>query len=378
MSLKDQYCLIIAGEKSGEEHAETFLPGLLKLRPQMKFFGVGGEYFESLGFQLLYQLKDFSVMGFTEALKKLSFFKQAKSRILEEVDKKKCRYAILIDYQEFNFNLAASLSKRGVKVFYYVAPQAWAWREARAFEISKRVHTLFCILPFEKDWFAQRGMKKLFYIGHPMVKRFESLKITLTGQRKKQVCFLPGSRESEVSRLLPVFEQVARSIKEQYQFESMVVISDSLSEKTQQRLADSFDHSIDSEQLFMALKESSFAIAASGTVNLACCLAEVPTMVCYKVSLMNEFFFHQVARYKGFASLVNIIGGEMVFPEYLQDHCQAKSLLEHFDRWMRDPELLGTIHQKILAVKEQLLAEQADFSIDSYISEEMNQIREDK
>ena len=150
-------CLLIAGEKSGEEHAMSFFPELKSLVPEAEFYGVGGDELKSHGMDLLYHLKDFSSMGFSEVIGKIPFYFNALSHIEKEVIRRHTKVAILVDFQGFNMRLAKRLSKRGVKVLYYVAPQAWAWKSHRAQALSETVHTLFTILPFEKNGFRIGG-----------------------------------------------------------------------------------------------------------------------------------------------------------------------------------------------------------------------------
>ena len=123
--------LVIAGEKSGEEHFLSFCNDIKSCVRDISFYGVGGKEMELIGVDCLYDISSFSSMGFTEPIKKLPFYLNAMKKIMGEVKRRKTKYAILIDFQEFNLNLAKRLTKNGVKVFYYVAPQAWIWRENR-------------------------------------------------------------------------------------------------------------------------------------------------------------------------------------------------------------------------------------------------------
>ena len=165
-------CLIIAGEKSGEDHAMTFLPELMKLSPNCKFYGVGGKRLEDLDVELLYHLKDFSGIGISEVLGKIPFYFKALDNIVSEVKKRETKTAILIDFQGFNLKLAKKLKKLGVNVLYYVAPQAWVWKPWRSKVLEQNVHTLFTILPFEKKWFSERGVTKVKAVVHPLMNEY--------------------------------------------------------------------------------------------------------------------------------------------------------------------------------------------------------------
>src|SRR4051812_36921836 len=124
-------CLIITGEKSGEEHALSFFSELKKKSPDTQFYGVGGDELQSAGLELLYHLKDFSSWGYSGVITKIPFYLRAMKDILAEVDRRGTKVAILVDYQSFNLKLAGKLKEKGVEVLYYVAPQAWAWKEYR-------------------------------------------------------------------------------------------------------------------------------------------------------------------------------------------------------------------------------------------------------
>ena len=121
---KANQILLIAGEKSGEEHALSFVPELLRKFPNLHFYGVGGDNLKSNGMELLYHLRDFSSWGFTEVIGKIPFYFKALRKIEAEVERRNTKIAILIDFQDFNMRLAKKISKKGVKVLYYVAPQA--------------------------------------------------------------------------------------------------------------------------------------------------------------------------------------------------------------------------------------------------------------
>ena len=212
-------CLIIAGEKSGEEHALTFLDDLKEDVPEISFFGVGGDELKKRDVELVYHLNDFSSWGISEVIFKIPFYKKAFNKIVDIVEQKNCKVAILIDFQTFNMKLAKKLSERGVKVLYYVAPQAWAWKSYRARTLAKIVDVLFSIIPFEKKWFEQRGLKKVISVEHPVYTKYKD-KIPKTARDKSlefadniNILLLPGSRNFEVECLLPQFIEVCRNLK---------------------------------------------------------------------------------------------------------------------------------------------------------------------
>ena len=205
-------CLIVAGEKSGEEHVLSFYDQLVQRCPQTLFFGVGGDDLRERGFEAIYHTRDFSSMGLSEVVGKFSFYFKAMKRLEREIERRKTKTVILVDFQDFNLALAKRLKKKGVCILYYVAPQAWVWRASRVKTLAKTVHTLFSLFPFELEWFRSRGVKQIKVIKHPLLEKYE--KRLKAGQDllnekfpkgKVRVLLLPGSRISEVSFLLEDF-----------------------------------------------------------------------------------------------------------------------------------------------------------------------------
>lgn len=329
MESEKQSVLILAGEKSGEEHAKSFFPKLREEFPNWSFWGVGGDYLRSFKVETVYDLSEFSTFGITEAIVKIGFYLKARKRLLEEVKKRKTKIAILIDFQSFNLSLAKKLHKQGVKVLYYVAPQAWAWKAYRANVIGECTDTLFCILPFEKKWFEDRGVKNVHAIKHPLLRI--TPKVENNGDRKELV-FLPGSRESEARSLFPIFEKIIKHFSNQKRFSFSIVKTDSIPEEIYEYYDHLFDQSYHSSKLNDALERSYLAIAASGTVTLSTALMKVPTLVCYRVGILNETIARSIVKYKGFVSLVNLIEGKEIFPEYLQDECNAPQLIRKMEK----------------------------------------------
>ncbi len=331
-------CLIIAGEKSGEEHAMSFFPRLKTLCPQTEFFGVGGEELKNSGLELLYHLNDFSTWGYSEVFKKIPFYKEALKNILAEVEKRQCKTAILVDFQSFNMKLAKALKKKGVNVLYYVAPQAWAWKEYRVKALEKNVHTLFTIIPFEKKWFLERGVKRVVSIDHPLLTHYEEdLKNTPIVHRENiqsiNLLLLPGSRNFEVKNLLPIFVEAVTQLRKQYSLKVSIVKSSSVDPKIYSSYDHMFDQTYWNEDLTKALRSNDICFAASGTVTLACALYEIPTIVTYRTSLLNEFIFHTFVPYKGPISLANIVHQNSVFPELIQDQVTPFNLVSCFHEW---------------------------------------------
>ncbi len=351
-------CLIIAGEKSGEEHCLSFLPKLQQLNPSLHFWGVGGDEMKDCGVELLYHLTDFSSWGFSEVISKIPFYFSALDRITKEAVQRKCKMAILIDFQDFNMRLAKRLSARGVSIFYYVAPQAWAWKSWRAKALSQNVHTLFTILPFEKKWFKDRGVNQVVSIENPVLTHYKQL--LGKGERKqtKHIVLLPGSRRFEVQNLLPLFVKVIKSLQQHFDIQVTLVKSTSVPSELFS-CADGFP-SVSNQELGEVLTNADFAIAASGTVTLTTALFGVPTVVTYKTSYFNEYVFDTFLGYDGPISLPNIILGKYVIPEFIQDDANEFNILKKMMGWLEYNDDYVEVKKELAKIPHLLEGEVSD------------------
>ncbi|HXH32510.1 MAG TPA: lipid-A-disaccharide synthase [Bacteriovoracaceae bacterium] len=366
-------CLLVAGEKSGEEHALSFFPELVKLCPDVKFYGVGGDGLQRNGLELLYHLRDFGSMGFSEVVQKIPFYLKAMRRLEAEVQSRGTRTAIVVDFQDFNLRLARRLASRGVKVLYYVAPQAWAWRAGRAGVLARTAHTLFSILPFETQWFKQRGVSQVRSIPHPLMLTYREVlakipqKSFTEMQGKLKLLLLPGSRKSEIYSLLPDFIHTVRLLRTSCSVEVHLVKVDHVSEEIYHFYQSDIDVIHHSENLVTAMNSCHMALAASGTVTLSTALFELPTIVCYRSSLLNEFIFDHLIKYRGPISLTNIIHGKMVFPEFTQDRIDPHKLKKIIMSWSGDEKVYTDLKACLRETKNLLSGE--DFSVPLYMSQ---------
>jgi lipid-A-disaccharide synthase len=369
-------CLLMTGEKSGEEHALTFFRELRSKAPHVHFFGVGGKALENEGLELLARMEDFSSWGLTGVVRKLPFYWFIFRKILFEVKKRKCRSAILVDFQDFNLRLAKRLGRNGVNVLYYMAPQCWVWRAARVNVLKSAVHTLFTILPFEKKWFMDRGLMRVKAVPHPLLHRYAGalpqLRIKTLHDYKKEtlnILLLPGSRDFEVSNLLPVFLKAMTLLSERKKINLGLVKAASLPDSAfaLARTVGLNVQEYDDDHLDEALKWADMAVAASGTVTLACALFGVPTVVTYKMSGLNAFCFRRFISYKGPFSLANIVSGKDVFPELMQEKLTAQAICAHLLTWSEDETQLSRTLDSLSQIPSLLKGE--DFSVPDYMAE---------
>lgn len=369
-------CLIIAGEKSGEDHSMTFLPSLREKLPDCEFFGVGGSELEQQGVEILYHIKDFSSIGISSVIGKIPFYLRAMDHLLDEVKRRNCKVAILVDFQGFNLKLSGKLKIMGVQVLYYVAPQAWVWKPWRAKTLQKNVHTLFTIIPFEKKWFSDRGVKKVKAVVHPLVvknqKRLEQgvRKRTFSQMlgRKKRLLLLPGSRNLEVETLFPVFMDAVALVREQnIDVELSLVKVESVNSSLYEKYENLVDKVYESQQLEDAMEQADICFAASGTVTLATGLFQLPTVVAYKISLVNEFLMSMLIPYDGPVSLTNIVHQDYIFPEFIQHEANRYNLSKWAVKWLSEESTYNQLIDRLAQTRNLLSGD--DFSVPEYMAE---------
>lgn len=351
----------------------SFFPELKKLSPDVAFYGVGGDDLKAHGMELMYHLKDFSSMGFSEVIHKIPFYFKALKYLESEVVKRQTKTAIVVDFQDFNMRLAKRLKKRGVKVLYYVAPQAWAWKAHRAQAISENTHTLFTILPFEKDWFGTRGVKQIKSIPHPLMLTYKNELNSIpekpfgSWKSKLKILLLPGSRRSEIYGLLPEFIGAVKILKKSFPVEVHLVKVNHISGEFYHLFEQDIDVWYDSSDLIKAMRGCHFAFAASGTVTLSAGLFELPTVVCYKASLLNEFIYYNFIKYQGPISLTNIIHNKIIFPEFIQGNVTAGSIAGVIRAWTANEKLYNETKQTLRETKHLLSGE--TFSVPQYMAQ---------
>lgn len=314
---------IIAGEASGDLHAANLVKEMLLLNSDSLFEGWGGDRMINEGVKIKKHLSDLAFMGFSEVLINLKTiinnFKVCKDQILNF----KPDFIILIDYPGFNLRIAKWARKNGIKVIYYISPQIWAWKQSRVYQIKENISKMFCILPFEKE-FYKRFDVSVEYLGHPLLdeinlfNRSENHKIL---SEKPILAVLPGSRKQEIERKLPIMLEAA-SKYEHYQI--IVACAPNLDLDFYKRYI-SPNVMFVKNQTYELLNSATVAIVTSGTATLETALFKVPQVVCYKSSSISYWIARFLVKIK-YISLVNLILNKESVRELIQFDCTAKNI----------------------------------------------------
>jgi len=315
---------ILAGEASGDLHASNLVKEMKKINSDLTLLGWGGDKMKNAGVQILKELKDLSFMGFLEVLMNFSKisknFKDCKNQLLShEIDT-----VILVDYPGFNLRMAKWCKSRGIRVIYYISPQVWAWKKNRVFTIRENVDALYCILPFEVDFYKKYDYNS-FYFGHPLLDEIKNFKETYIDDYFSTelpiVAILPGSRKQEIERKLPTMLEAAKRLTG---YSIYVACAPNLSEYFYLQYKSEGVNFVQ-HRTYDLLNAATVAIVTSGTATLEAALFKVPQVVCYKSSTISYAIAKQLIKVK-YISLVNLILEKPVVKELIQNECTSDQI----------------------------------------------------
>ena len=343
---------IIAGEASGDLHASNLMKSLKVLDASASFRCWGGDLMQKQGAENVKHYRDLAFMGFTEVLMNIrTIFKNidfCKKDILEN----KPDVLILVDYPGFNLRIAEFAKANNIKVFYYISPQIWAWKQSRVHKIKKIVDKMFVILPFEKE-FYNRFDYNVDFVGHPLLDAVENYSKESNdigvAFDKPIIAVLPGSRKQEISALLPLM----LSMRKYYPTHQFVVAgAPSQSPEYYQTFFPDTDVKIVFGKTYQLLQKSEAAIVASGTATLETALFGVPEVVCYVAGRISYVIAKQLIKVK-YISLVNLIMDKEIVRELIQDDLNEQNLKLELDKLLR-PETRNKLLSDYAELKTKL------------------------
>ncbi len=357
-----QKCImIIAGDTSGDLHGAKLVRAMREKNGNLFFCGIGGRALREAGVRLFLDTSALSVVGVTEVLSKLPRFI---SGILSAKKLLKILYPdllILVDFPGFNLPFSAIAKRYNTRIFYYIGPQVWAWRRGRVKKIRRRIEQMAVILPFEEDFYKQHHVPATF-VGHPLLDNHPCLNehpIKIGNSDSVTVGLLPGSREREITRHLPVMLESAEIITQQIGAVRFVVSqAPSVDEHAMQaiakqhvRRADVTFFSGDVDRIF---RQSTLSIVASGTVTLEAGLYGMPMVIIYKASLITYWVAKTLVRGVDYIGLVNLIAGRGIVPELIQKEANAEKISKTVLKMLNDTKRLEKIKRELLTIQHRL------------------------
>jgi len=354
--------MLVAGEASGDLHGANLIKALKQLNPELEVSGIGGPLMSQAGAKIHYNMMNLAVVGFTEVIKNLNEFKRVFKMLLEKLDSEKPRCVVLIDYPGFNLRFAREVKKRSIPVVYYISPQVWAWGKERIRLIKELVDRMLVIFEFEKAFYEKEGVDTTF-VGHPLldiVQPSMSLEEALSKfglqNGKLTISLLPGSREKEVLRILPIMLKSAILIKNIYpdtQFllqEAPSVLPGIFNSITK-------DYPIPLHIVrgnnYDVLNVSDITMVCSGTLTLEAAIMQKPMLVIYKVSLLTGFMLRPIIRIP-YIALVNVVAGKKVVPEFIQSNAKPELIADEVSRLLNDRVKRDEMIEELTKVRERL------------------------
>jgi lipid-A-disaccharide synthase len=353
---------LCAGEPSGDMHGANLVRKLRQLHPDIECVGFGGERMEAAGCRLLYPLCRLAVMWFLRVLLNAHVFLDLLSRADRYFRHQRPDAVILIDYPGFNWWMARRAHFHGIPVFYFVPPQVWGWGAWRVRKMQRWVDHVLCTLPFEESWYRARDVEA-HYVGHPY---FDELPLQtvdpafLAAQRKRPgpiIGLLPGSRTQEVQRnlstliraaaqihaarpecrfLVACFRPAHQALVESYLRPRGLSLIEPLSGRTPE-----------------IIRLAQACVAVSGSVGLELLYHTRPTVVVYRIRKLDL----RVCRWfktVPYISLVNLLAGKELFPEFLTDRCEADAVSGHILRWLNDPAAYAQTCADLASLRNQV------------------------
>lgn len=329
---------IIAGEASGDLHASNLIRAISKEDSDATFRAWGGDLMQAAGADLVKHYKELAFMGFAEVVMNLRTILGNIKMCKKDIASYQPDAVILVDYPGFNMRIGEYVKSLGIKVYYYISPQIWAWKKNRGFKLKKWVDRMFVILPFEKEFYKQFDME-VDYVGHPLLDaiikreaqegREAALRKALDLSEKDVIAILPGSRKQEISKMLPIMLKQMEYFPN-YQFVLAAAPGLDMSFFDQFK-TDCPELKIVVNRTYDLLELAKAAMVTSGTATLETALFKVPEVVCYKGNVISYQIAKRLVNIK-YISLVNLIMDEEIVRELIQNKLNTKLLKEELGK----------------------------------------------
>lgn len=346
---------IISGEASGDLHASNLVKEISRLDSTANFRGWGGDMMEANGVTLVKHYRDLAFMGFTEVLMNINTILNNIKFCKEDILRHRPDVVILVDYPGFNLRIAPFLKQHGIKVFYYISPQVWAWKQSRVKKIKEVVDKMFVILPFEKDFYSKFDYK-VDFVGHPLLDAVSTIqkeddfiqKYKLDA--KPIVAILPGSRKQEIEKMLPVMINASKQFTG---FQFVIAGAPAIEESFYKNIIGNSSVKLISGKTYQILLHAKAAMVTSGTATLETALFGVPEVVCYKGGKISYMIAKQLVKVN-YISLVNLILDKETVKELIQNNFNEESLCIELKALLYNSDYIEKVKRDYSLLKEKL------------------------
>lgn len=358
--------LVSAGEASGDLYAAGVVTSLARRLPNLGFYGCAGPRLQAAGVKPVINAASLSVVGLAEVVGHLPRIYGEYRRLSRYAAEHPPAGALLTDSPDFHLRLARQMKDRGVPVYYLVAPQVWAWRQGRVKAIRELVDKLFCLFPFEEEWFRTRGVDAT-YIGHPLAylakvrsSRFEFLERYSLPAGRRMLVLLPGSRTGEAARHLPTLIDAVRELQKRFALTVILATPDGFSraaalERFREPIA-ALSIKVIENDTWDCIGHADLALAASGTVTVEAAVLGTPMVTFYRVNSLSWMAGRRLVKVP-FLSMVNLIAERQIVPELIQHDMTAPNIVAAAEQLLTDPGKTDRMRADLARVRALLTLE---------------------
>jgi len=349
---------ILTGEASGDKLASKVVSELKKINSNLEYLSVGGENLKSLGIKSIYDLKEITYLGFTNVIFNIFKINKKINQTVKAVIDYQPDLLFTVDSPDFTLRVSEKVKKinPSIKTVHYVAPQVWVWREGRVKKIKKFIDHILLLFNFEKHYFDKEDISCEF-VGHPLLDDKIETKIDINNivrKNKALISVFAGSRKSEIEILAPILLEFIKlmSIKYNdllYVFHSTNEHSKLIQSYITSKKLNNCEVVSDDKIKSYILKKSIFAVAKSGTVSLEICNANIPSIILYKMGIINFLIIKMLVKIK-YANIINISANKEIIPELIQSDCNAQNIFKHVSEYLENPSKIKEQISKIKSV----------------------------
>jgi len=346
--------MIITGEASGDQHGAHLISELKKKDNSLYVFGIGGNNLKAQGVDIIFDSSLLSVVGLVEVLSKLPIILKGMRVAKTQLEKKMPELLILVDFPDFNLNIAKKAKKLNIKVLYYISPQIWAWRTGRVKTIKKLVNHMAVILPFEEKFYLEHSVPAT-YVGHPLLDVKERVVNNPDNNGFKVIGLLPGSRNSEISKTLSVLLEAAIILNKKMKHLKFIIplaksVDYDLFEKITTPFRNRIDFQVEENGVENVFKKSTLVIATSGTVTMEAAIANVPMIIIYILAPITSIIGKMLIHVKAIG-LPNLIAGKKIIPELIQNDANPEKISQTVFQILTTPKILIKMKKELQKVE---------------------------
>jgi len=361
MTADNANIMILAGEPSGDIHGGHLCRELKNISPGIQLFGMGGPKMEEAGFEVVHRIGDTGVVGFWEVYKELGKYWKIFKKMVAVMEERRPDAVILIDYPGFNIRFARKAHQLGIKVYYYISPQLWAWGQWRIKKIRRYVDKMLVIFPFEKEFYNSHGIEAEF-IGHPLI---GTLNLDLSKEECQKhlgitsspvIGLLPGSRRGEIKKILPILIETAKILQEKIPEAKFILpiasieLRPLIEDQLKQTSVKIRTREGSGKEIIVA---SDLLILASGTVTLEASVYLTPMIIVYKISFFS-WLMGKILIKIPFIGLVNIVRGQKIIPEFIQYQARPEAVAQAGLEILTQPEIRKRMIGELKIVRDKL------------------------